>query len=113
LQEAAAVLILAGQTAGRELERKRILDLADLGAAGMAGGHNALVVKGSVLGHCTWWLQVPGMHEEHWRQGHLCPGDQAHQQRSRNRLLHHAALVWQATIVDDVTAITSGAGFER
>jgi hypothetical protein len=46
LQEAAAVLILAGQTAGRELERKRILDLADLGAARMAGGHNALVVEG-------------------------------------------------------------------
>ncbi len=80
------MLILAWQTAGSELERSRILALAQLRTAGMACGHGVLV-SGLVLSHFTRWMHVQGMHDEHRRQRHLCPGHHDHKQRRRNGLL--------------------------
>ena len=70
LQKAAAVLILAWQIAGRELDRRRILGLANPRTARMAGGHNVMM-SGLVLGHLTCRMHDPCVHDEHRRQGHL------------------------------------------
>jgi hypothetical protein len=105
LQEATAVLILAWQAAGREHERSRNLSFANPWTAGMAGGHDVMA-SGLMAGHFGRWRHVPSSHEEHWRQGHLCPGHHDHQQQRRNRLLRHPALVWQIDRRHDVTKIT-------
>jgi len=105
LLEAAAMLILAGHTAGSELERNRILGVAKPRTTRMAGGHS-VVVSGLVLSHFACGMQMAGMHEDHWRHGHLCPSHHGYKQRRRNGLLHHAVLVWQTNYRHDVTTIT-------
>jgi hypothetical protein len=87
LQEAATMLILARQTAGSELERCRILGLAEPRTARMACGHGAVVVNGHVLRHFTRWMHGPNMHDEHRRHGHLCPSHHNYKQPRRNGLL--------------------------
>ncbi len=82
------MLIPARQTAGSELERSRILRLAQPRTARMARGHD-VVVSGYVLSQFARWMRMPGMHDEHWRHGHLCPCHHGHQQRRRNGLLQH------------------------
>jgi hypothetical protein len=112
LLEAAAMLFLARQTAGSELERNRILGVAKPRTTPMGCGHDVvvsgLVVSSNVLSHFTRWMHMAGMHEDHGRHGHLCPCRHGHKQRRRNGLLHHAILVWHTKNGHDVTTITSG-----
>jgi hypothetical protein len=89
LLEAAAMLFLARQTAGSELERNRILGVAETRTTPMAGGHDG-VVSGLVRCHFRQWMHMAGMHEDQWRHGHLCPSQHRYKQRRRNGLLHHA-----------------------
>jgi hypothetical protein len=88
LSKAAAVLILAGLTAGSDLEQIRIRGLANPRTAGMACGHG-VVVSGFLLSHFMPWMHVPGTHDEHRRHRHLCPGHYGHKQRRRNEPLQH------------------------
>ena len=88
LSKTAAVLILAGLTAGSELEQIRILGFANPRTAGMARGHG-VVVSGLLLSHFTPRMRVPDMHDEHRRHSHLCPGHYGYKQRCRNEPLHH------------------------
>ncbi|MFI5118469.1 MAG: hypothetical protein ACHP8B_17410 [Terriglobales bacterium] len=106
LPEAAAMLFLARQTAGSELERNRNLGVAKARTTGMAGEHD-MMVNGLGRSQFTRWMHMPSMHEEHGRHGHLCPSHHGHKQRRRNGLLHHAVLVWQTKGGHDVTTITS------
>ncbi len=77
----------------------------------MACGHGVVVrgtvVRSNVLSHFTRWMHVPGMHGEHRRQGHLCPGHHDHKQRRLNGLLQHSVSVWQIKSCHDVTILTS------
>ncbi len=77
LLEAAAMLFLAGHTAGSELERNSILGVAKPRTTRMACWHGVVVsgavVSSNVLSHFNRWVHVPGMHEDHGRHGHLCP----------------------------------------
>ncbi len=92
LPEAAAMRILTRQTAGSKLERSRIPGLAKPRTAQMACGHD-VVVSALVLSHFTHRMRMAGMHEDHWRHGHLCPSHYGHKQRRRNGLLQHAVSV--------------------
>jgi len=107
LLEAAAMLFLARQTAGSELERNCIPGVAEPRTTRVAGGHE-VVVSGLVLSHFTRWMHMAGMHQDHGRHGHLCPSHHRYKQRRRNGLLHHPPLVWQSKSSHDVTTITSG-----
>jgi len=88
------MLFLARQTGSSELQRSHLLGLAKPWTTRMTCGHD-VVVSGLVLSHFTRWMHMPGMDEEHWRHGHLCPSHYRYKQRRRNGLLHHAALVFQ------------------
>lgn len=86
------MFILAWQTAGGELDWSRVLGFTQSRAARMAGGHG-VVVRGHGLSHgpshCTGCMNVPGMHDEHRSQGHLCPCHHGHKKGHRNVLLQH------------------------
>ncbi len=83
------MLFLAGHTAGSELERNGILGVAKPRTTRMACWHG-VVMSGLVLSHFNRWMHMTGMHEDHWRHGHLCPSHHGYKQRCRNGLLHHA-----------------------
>jgi len=88
LAEAAAVLILTGQSGGGKLERGYFFGLANTRAAGMAGRHGVMM-RGHVVGHFARRMGVPDLHDEHRGQGQLCPNHHHHEQGCRNGLLHH------------------------
>ncbi len=112
LPEAAAMLFLARQTAGSELEQSYILGVAKPRTTRMACWH-CVVVSALVLSHFTRCMHVPGMHEDHRRHDHLCPSHHGYKQRRRNGFLHHAPLGWQSKSGHDVTAITSIPGLSH
>jgi hypothetical protein len=93
LLEAAAVLILARQAGGGELEPGGVFSLANAGATGMlmAGGHGVMV-RGHALRHFTGGMHWAGVHEEHRRQSQLRPNHHDHEQGRRDGFLHHRAL---------------------
>ena len=88
----ATALILTRRTVGGELARRRCLGLADPRTTGMACGHS-VVVSGQVLGNVprnfSRLMEMAGTHEDHRRQGHLCPDQYDHQQRRGNGFLEH------------------------
>lgn len=83
LLEAAAMLFLAGQTAGSELERNRIPGASNPRTTPMACGHG-VVVSGLVLSHFTRCMHMAGTHDNHGHHGHLSPCHHGHKQRRRN-----------------------------
>jgi len=100
------MLIVTRLAAGSKLDWDHVLSLPKLRTARMASGHDVMV-SNHVRRHFSRRMNLPGMHGEHRRHGHLRPGHHGHEQRHRDELVQHTGSAWQITNNHTVMVITS------